>query len=283
MADLVAEGTPEEIVRNPRSLTGKFLEPVLAAGPLGDRPRFPTLSGPTQRTADKNNGKATTTTARSEKNTNGRKSSSRINKVGVPPVAGGASGESAISAEVKAPWEIDGRQWHTRDRVAANGRPRRWDGHILETIVDRVEALSAAMGTPDTTLTPTDWSQRNIVRINGADKAKLSFPIFHATTSSEWVVHLRFFVPKNTFRLQTLEKQLKLVPFHESPTPVMCDQPRVKVEELGPFQEIVLVGHTAADFETPGFDAFLRKAVAAYLNMGNRSRLKRASELDPHD
>ena len=38
--DLVAEGTPEEIVKNRRSHTGRFLEPVLAAGPLAERPRF---------------------------------------------------------------------------------------------------------------------------------------------------------------------------------------------------------------------------------------------------
>ena len=281
--DLVAEGTPEDIVRNPRSLTGQFLQPVLAAGPLGDRPRFPALSGPSQRTSGQNNGKATTKTIPSEKNTNGRKSSSRINTIGEPVVSGRKSAESAVSTEVKAPWEIDGRQWHTRDRVAANGRPRRWDGRILETIVDRVEALSAAIAPPDMQFTPTDWSQRNIVRINGSDQAKLSFPFFHATTSSEWIVHLRFFVPRNTFRPQALEKQLKLVPFHESPTPVLCDQPRVKLEDLGPFQEIVLVGHAVADFETSGFDAFLQKAVAAYLKMGNPSRLKRASQLETDD
>ena len=38
--DLVAEGTPEAIVKNPRSHTGRFLEPVLTAGPLAERPRF---------------------------------------------------------------------------------------------------------------------------------------------------------------------------------------------------------------------------------------------------
>ena len=46
-----------------------------------------------------------------------------------------------IFPEAKAPWEIDGRQWHTRDRIARNGRPARWDGRILERIVDQVEAL----------------------------------------------------------------------------------------------------------------------------------------------
>ena len=38
--DLVAEGTPEQVVKNRRSHTGRFLKPVLAAGPLAERPRF---------------------------------------------------------------------------------------------------------------------------------------------------------------------------------------------------------------------------------------------------
>ena len=38
--DLVAQGTPEEIVKNKRSQTGKFLKPVLTAGPLAERPGF---------------------------------------------------------------------------------------------------------------------------------------------------------------------------------------------------------------------------------------------------
>ena len=60
------------------------------------------------------------------------------------------------------------------------------------------------------------------------DKTKISFPFFHATTSSEWVVTLRFFVPKKTFRIDPLEKQLKLVPFHQSEPPVLSDLPRLR-------------------------------------------------------
>ena len=61
---------------------------------------------------------------------------------------------------------------------------------------------------------PTEWSQRSVVRIRvGHDQD--SFPFFHATTSSEWVVTLRFFVPKNTFLPVCARGRLKLVPFHE--------------------------------------------------------------------
>ena len=44
--DLVAEGTPEEIVKNKRSQTGKFLKPVLVAGPLAERPVLSLKSTP---------------------------------------------------------------------------------------------------------------------------------------------------------------------------------------------------------------------------------------------
>ena len=70
----------------------------------------------------------------------------------------------AVDGEVKAPWETDGRKWHTRDRTASNGRPARWDGRILERIVDRIEEL----GRSETGFAPTDWSQRGVVRISSA-------------------------------------------------------------------------------------------------------------------
>ena len=120
---------------------------------------------------------------------------------------------------MKAPWETDGRKWHTHDRTARNGRPARWDGRILERTVDRIEELAQT----EHALAPTDWSQRGVVRISSPDKTMIAFPFFHATTSSEWVVILRFFVPKNTFVARDLEARLKLVPFHQSETPVLCD------------------------------------------------------------
>ena len=117
------------------------------------------------------------------------------------------------------------------------------------------------------------------MKIHGSDPTKISFPFFHATTSSEWVILLRFFVPQNTFRERSLEGELELIPFHESETPVLSDQPRLKITEIGPFQEITIVGHAAEDFETPAFDSFLRKAVNAFLGIEKPSKLMRASEL----
>jgi excinuclease ABC subunit A len=253
--DLVGEGTPEELVKNPRSHTGRYLAPVLAAGPLAEWPRLSSKAAAPRVTAAK---KAEISQSKTRALEPGLRTSRE---------------EFGGLDEVKAPWEIDGRKWHTHGRIARNGRPARWDGRILERIVDQIEALKADHN-GGAGLGPVDWSQRNAVRITGSDKNKISFPFFHATTSSEWVVTLRFFVPKNTFRLAALEGQLKLAPFHLVAPPVLCDQPRLKLDDLGPFQEVTLVANTAEELDTAGFDSFLRKAVLAFLNIREPGKRK---------
>ena len=130
------------------------------------------------------------------------------------PSANGDLGPAA-----QPPWEVDGRRWHTRDRVGRTGKPARWDGRILERMVDRIHELGS--------FAPTDWSQRSVVRIAGPEPDDP--PFFEAITGNEWYVTLRFHVPRNTFRQQTLESQLGLTPFAEGPTPVLADAPRLTV------------------------------------------------------
>ena len=270
--DLVAEGTPEEIVKNERSHTGRFLAPVLAASPRGKLAVFAA-----EPAAGKNRQKSKQTAKGVEGAKPARKPDSNGSNGSGGLKTGTAYRVSRVVGDAKAPWETDGRKWHTRDRTAGNGRASRWDGRILERTVDRIEEL----GQSENGFAATDWSQRGVVRINSSqDKIKIAFPFFHATTSSEWIVILRFFVPKNTFVLGELEARLKLVPFHQSETPVLCDQPRLKFTNLGPFHEITIVGHSVSEFETPAFDAFLKKAVKAFLGMGTPGKLKKASELE---
>jgi excinuclease ABC subunit A len=235
--ELVAEGTPESIVSNFPCHTGRFLKPVLKAGPHAERPAF----------------------------------DSKVNAANKPK-----STTAGKQTEIKAPWEIDGRGWHTRDRVARNGRPVRWDGRILEMIVDHLERIGAAAG--EEGFAPTDWSQRNFVKIAALSTTKQSIPFFHAITSSEWVITLRFVVPKKTFRQKSLEKELKLPAFHESDTPVLCDQPRLKFEDLGSFEEINIVSHKADDLQTSNFEAFLTKAASAYLNVMRSAKSVKVTE-----
>jgi excinuclease ABC subunit A len=251
---IVAEGTPEAVAAVKESRTARFIKQALAAGPHAERSKFDPRAAAKAALAASRNGKASRN--------------------------GEARAVSATSiTEALAPWEIDGRKWHTADRVARNGRTARWDGAILASIVDRIEVLGGDG------FAPTDWSQRNLVKITAAKKDAIQFPFFHATTSGEWIVALRFFVPRSTFRLKPLEAQLLLPDFHETDPPVLCDQARVTVTNIAGSQEIVIPCFALADVTTPGFDAFLKKAVAAFLDLAadggktTKGKIKRASEL----
>ncbi|MGO9470609.1 MAG: excinuclease ABC subunit UvrA, partial [Isosphaeraceae bacterium] len=277
--DIVAAGTPEMIVQVKQSHTGRFLKPVLAAGPLVERQRFDPKAASQSRSRSVNDGEeARSSNAKLTPKSNPGDPLRAAARNATDPATALAYADSAAAldellSQVKAPWELDGRKWHTGGRAASNGRPTRWDGRLLDWIVSQVEALAGSR------LVPTDWSQRNVVRIDSPDHTIIRFPCFHATTSSEWVVTMRFFVPRNTFSPRALDDQLGLVPFHQSSPPVLCDQPRVKTTTIGPFQAITIVGYSLEEFQTPTFDAFLRKAVAAFLDIGKPSKIKKASEL----
>ena len=116
---------------------------------------------------------------------------------------------------LQAPWEVDGRRWHTRDRTSRNGKPARWDGRALERVVDAVHALGD--------FAPTDWSQRSLVKITGLAKDAPVF--FTATTGHEWVLTLRFSVPRNTFKQATLEAQFRLRPSTRARRPCSATPP----------------------------------------------------------
>jgi excinuclease ABC subunit A len=267
--DLVAEGAPEAVVDGARGHTARFLKPALDAGLRAERPRFDPKAAARE---ERERARAASATAVGGQWSVASGDGVRGSGLGARDGERDSHARSPIP-DAKAPWEVDGRKWHTRDRVAGNGRPARWDGRILESVVDRVEAMGQGG------FAPTEWSQRGVVRIKGSDETKVAFPFFHATTTSEWVVTLRFFVPKHTFRAGAVEKLLAMVPFHQVEPPVLSDLPRLRINDLGPFQEITIVGHGFADFETPGFDTFLKKAVAAFLGVGKPARFKRASEL----
>lgn len=85
------------------------------------------------------------------------------------------------------PWEVDGRRWHTVDRVARNGKPCRWEGRILAAVVDKIQEFGSS---------PTNFNSRTIVEITGEKKSDGWF--FHASTGEEWLLKLKFRTAKST-------------------------------------------------------------------------------------
>jgi excinuclease ABC subunit A len=232
---VVAQGPPETIARAKTSLTGAILKGVLAASPSAERVRFD------------------------------------------PEAAARAALEEAKRARasdefrdaIKAPWEIDGRRWHTVDRVGRNGKPARWDGRILERIIDVIESKSL--------FAPTDWSGRSVVRI--AQNGNKDSLFLEAATGHEWVLTLRWQVPRNTFKAQTLQTALKLTPFHEISPPVLSDAARIKVANTKQgTQEVVITAHLADELETDAFIEFLEQAIGAAAGTSSRANGDGASK-----
>jgi excinuclease ABC subunit A len=222
---IVAEGPPETVAETEGSLTGAILADVLAASPQEERIAF--------------DPKAAARAAIEE--------------------AKAARENQAFGIPVASPWEQNGRQWHTADRVTRTGKPVRWDGRILESIIDTLA--------DDPGFAPPDWSSRTIVRVSG--NGPFARPFFEASTGSEWVITLRFYVPRNTFRADDLDEWLALPPFEECSPPVRCDAPRVVIQkDSAGEQEVVITAHSASELETRAFEGFLEQAINAFATDG---------------
>ncbi|MEX2091642.1 MAG: excinuclease ABC subunit A, partial [Pirellulales bacterium] len=198
--------------------TALALAPVLAAGPFIERKRYDPAKAEVPRREDQD-----------------------IEEVG---------------RDTKMPWEIDGRGWHTRDRVDRNGQPCQWDGRILDAIERRIHELGE--------FGATNWNNRTIVEITAAKKSDGWF--FHAITGERWLVKLKFRTAKRTFERDTLIADLGLKPLNDlDEIEAYVRVPRVKCKNLrGPWQEVQIDAHSWAEIDTPEFWSFVERAVAGF-------------------
>ncbi|MEX0702115.1 MAG: hypothetical protein WD069_08465 [Planctomycetales bacterium] len=240
---IVAEGIPEDIVaiacgqrpaESPdgpssgmRSHTGEMLAPVLKAGRRAAREVFDAKAVARKRAGDLD-----------------------LRQVG---------------RDAKMPWQIDGRRWHTVDRVAHNGRPCRWEGEALAWLIDRLEE--------DDRLAAPDWSERAVVEVKGSDKQGSWF--LHALTGDEWLLTLRFRVKKGTFDEAALARRLGLKAIDDlDQLPVYGRADRVRVKNLkGPYQEVTITVHWLEEIDTPEYCAFLKEAIAGFIAQSERAPL----------
>jgi excinuclease ABC subunit A len=169
-----------------------------------------------------------------------------------------------VGREAQMPWQANGRRWHTKDRVGRKGQACRWDGAILDRIVDKIHDLGA--------FGDTNWNDRSVVEICSERKADGWF--FHALTGDEWLLKLKFRVAKGSFKRDQLVLELGLKPLNELPDlPVYGHEPRVKCKTLrGPWQEVQLQVHSLDEVDQPGFWKFLEKAVKGFEKFADRAR-----------
>jgi excinuclease ABC subunit A len=225
---VVGVGTPEEIVRQSaggglRSHTGEALRPVLEAGPLAPRRTPPSTDKP-------------------------RAGDIEIEEVG---------------RDARMPWEIDGRKWHTRDRVSRTGEPCRWDGQILASVIDRIQEVGD--------FDETYWKERSVVEITGKKKSDGWF--FHAITGETWLLKMKFRVARSTFQRQSLQDRIQLKPLNDMPDlPIYGNEPRVKCKNLGgPWQEVEVRVHSLDEIDTPEFWTFVEEAVRGFFTQTERA------------
>ena len=168
-----------------------------------------------------------------------------------------------VGQQAKMPWQIDGRQWHTQDRVGRKGEPCRWEGRALEEIVDRIHELGE--------FHETDWSARTIVEIAGQTKSHGWF--LHAITGEAWLLKLKFRTSKGTFRRDEIAKKLDLKTLNQmEDLPVYGNQPRVRCKSIrGPWQEVEIRVHSFEEINTPEFWEFLENAVKGFEKLTTRA------------
>ena len=174
-----------------------------------------------------------------------------------------------VGRDAKMPWEMDGRRWHTQDRVGRKGEPCKWDGKILDQVVDRIQELGE--------FSDTDWNSRSVVEI-AAEKKSIGW-FFHAITGEAWLLKMKFRVAKNTFRRQELVDRFQLKTLNQmEELPIYGNEPRVKCRSLrGPWQEVQINAHTWEEIDTPEFWSFLEEAVAGF------QKFTKLTELKPED
>ena len=163
--------------------------------------------------------------------------------------------EEEFDREIPMPWESDGRSWHTKDRRSRSGQVCKWDGRALGEVIDKIEDSDL--------FAETDWNNRSIVEVRARKKSNGWF--FHAITGEEWLLKMKFRVPKNSFRKEELVASLNLRPLNEmEEIPLYGTQNRTRVELTGPWQEVEVRVHRYDEIDTPAFWNFLDEAIAAF-------------------
>jgi excinuclease ABC subunit A len=173
-----------------------------------------------------------------------------------------------LGRAAKLPWEIDGRKWHTQDRVSNSGQPCRWDGAALTWVLEELAK------SPD--LAPVNWNDRSTVEVKPA--GGLGW-FLHARTAGDWLLSLCFRVRRDTFTTEQLDTELGLLRLDDiKEIPVYNSEPRVRARNLKTaWQEVTVQVWKKSEIDTPAFRKFLAKALQSCL------QLSKAEAANPED
>jgi len=230
---VIAEGTPEAIVELAESHTGRALEPMLRAGPHRvRRVHDPSRQDDLQKTL---------------------------------------SAPIDLGADVKMPWERNGREWHTVNHVDHKGESVEWDPQLLVWIVETIEKLG--------TFAPTDWNHRTRIDMRASGRSEKEW-FCHILTGSKDLLELAIRVRARTFTDTGLQKQLGIKMLDERrDLPIYGQWDRIKLRTPHPgWQEVRLHLRDFVDVNKRSFKAFLNRAVQSYEKLVSTEKPASAAE-----
>ncbi len=171
---------------------------------------------------------------------------------------------TAVGRQTAAPWQTDGRAWHTSQRMARNGKPCRWEGDALTFVIDQVEKFEG--------LKPANWNDQASVEVTAEKKTGTGW-FLHALTGDEWLLRFYFRVPKGTFDEAELQRKIRLKSVNDlDELPIYNRSDRVRISAgKGAFQEVVIDVHWLEEIDTAEFKQFLKQAANAYLGQVERT------------
>ena len=172
-----------------------------------------------------------------------------------------------LGEDVKMPWEADGKNWHTINRITLDGKPCRWEGKALEFLDKLLQTKKA--------LAPADWTERSVVEFTATGKPATWF--CHALTGHEWLLRLVFRVPKNSFNEDELNSSLDIPTLNNTEgLEIYGNESRVRVGNLkkSPWQQITILVHRLSEIQNDEFKSFIDSATAAHLDHIKRLSLK---------
>lgn len=157
-----------------------------------------------------------------------------------------------IESHTTMPWESDGRHWHIALRTTSSGTACRWDGKILADTVDRIEESRVFQ--------EVDWNHRSMVEIRS--ERNIFGWFFQASTGEEWLLKMKFRVPRQTFSPETLPGKIGLKTLSErKDINLYGTRERTEVTNYGNFQEVEMRVYDYAEIDTPAYWEFLDQAV----------------------
>ena len=167
-----------------------------------------------------------------------------------------------IAKEQKSPWQVDGRKWHTQDRLSYNSKPVHWEGSALDFVVDLLSEYEE-MAEPN-------WNHQTVVEVKSHDKQGTWF--LHAHTGHEWLLKFYFRVKKGQYTTEQLVKKFPWDTLNDiEEIKAYSNEPRVQVpSRKGPWQEILFAVYKKEEIDTPEFRKFLAEMVQSYLEENAR-------------